>query len=82
MMSKNGKFTGVLWHKGSGERRKYLVNYSGYDEYKACWFPKSYLSNALEIIYDYKVSHGLTKLFTMVCHWCISLLPLLWTDVK
>ena len=51
--------SGILWHKRSGGKRKYLVAYAGYDEYEACWLPESELYNALEILNDYKVSHGL-----------------------
>ena len=50
---------GILRHKGSGRRRKYLVAYSGYDKSKAFWLPESDLYNALEIFNHYKVLHGL-----------------------
>ena len=52
--------SGILWHKGSGARRKYLVAYSGYNECEACWLPVSEVSNTLEILNNYKASHGLT----------------------
>ena len=48
-----------LWHKGLGARRKYQVAYSEYNESEAFWLPESKLSNALEILNNYKVSHGL-----------------------
>ena len=51
--------SGILKHKGSGAKRKYLVVYAGYDKSKTCWLPESELHNTLEILNDYKVSHGL-----------------------
>ena len=36
----------------------YMVAYSGYSEYKACWLPESEVCNALEILNNYKVSQG------------------------
>ena len=41
--------SGILRYKRSGGRRKYLVSYSVYDEFKAYWLPKSELFNALYI---------------------------------
>ena len=51
---------GIFRHKGSGKRRKNLVAYSLYNESKVCWLPESKLCNALGILNDYIVSHGLT----------------------
>ena len=51
--------SGIFQHKGLGGRNKYLVAYSGYNESKAFWLPKTKLHNALEILNDYKVSYGL-----------------------
>ena len=52
--------SGILCHKGSGGRRKYLDIYSEFDEFKAFWLPEIELSTALEILNDYKASHGLS----------------------
>ena len=52
--------SGILHHKEPGGRRKYLVAYAGYNEYVAYWLLENRLSHALEILNDYKVSHGLT----------------------
>ena len=51
--------SGILQHKGSGGRRKYLVVYSGCNKSKACWLLESELGNTLEIMNNYKVAHGL-----------------------
>ena len=51
--------SGILRHKGLGEKKKYLVSYTGYDKSKACWPPEIELHNALETLNDYKVPHGL-----------------------
>ena len=51
--------SGILRHKRSGARRKYLVAYSGYKtNLKLVGYQKVKLYNALEILNDYKVSHG------------------------
>ena len=50
--------SGIVRHKSSGSRRKYLVAYAGYDKSEGCWLPESELHNALEILNNYKVSHG------------------------
>ena len=42
----------ILWHKGLGARRKYLVAYVGYDKSEACSLLDSELHNALEILND------------------------------
>ena len=76
------KVSGILLHKGSGGRRKCLVVYSVYNEPKARWLPESERCNALEILNNYKVSHGLIQYLTMVYHLCIILLASLWIDVK
>ena len=52
--------SGILPHKGSGGRRKYLVAYSGYNKSEACWLPEIVFYSALGILNDYKVCHGLT----------------------
>ena len=51
--------SGIIQHKGSGARKKYLVVYSVYNKSEACWLSESELYNALDIFNDYKVSHGL-----------------------
>ena len=51
--------SGILQHKRSGAKKKYLVVYSGYDEYKACWLLESELHNSLEILNSYKIFYGL-----------------------
>ena len=53
------KVIGILQHKGPGAKRKYLIAYSGYGKSRAFWVPESELFNALDIIYNSKVSHGL-----------------------
>ena len=58
-MSKNGKSVEYLDMKDQAEKKQ-LVVYSGYNESEACWLLESELHNALEILNDYKVSHGLT----------------------
>ena len=55
----------ILRYKGSGRRSKYLVAYSEYNEFEACWLPESKFTmittyNALEVLNDYRVSRGLT----------------------
>ena len=52
--------SGILWHKGSGGRRKYLIVCLGYDKSEAFWLLQSEFSNASEILNDYKFSHGLS----------------------
>ena len=42
----------IVPHKGSGGRKKHLVAFLGYDEFKACWLPESELFNALEFFND------------------------------
>ena len=59
-----------------------MVAYSGYNESKAYCLPESEICNALEILNDYKVCHGLILYFTMVYQLYISLLNLLWTNLK
>ena len=51
--------SGIPQHKGSGKIRKYLVVYLGYNESESSWLLLSELNNTLEIIYNFKVSHGL-----------------------
>ena len=54
------EFSRILRCKGLGKRRKFLVACSGYNECEAFWLLESKLCNALEILNDYKVSHGLS----------------------
>ena len=54
------KVSGILQHKKTGARKKYMVVYSGYNESEAYLLPESELGNALEIFNDYKASHSLT----------------------
>ena len=82
MMSNNSKLIEYFNTKRSVGGRKYLVAYSGYSESKACWLLENKVHNALEIIYNYKVSHGLNWHFTIVFQLGIFLLASLWTDVK
>ena len=51
--------SGILRHKGSSERRKYLVAYSGYAESETYWLSLSKIYNALGIFNNCKVSHCL-----------------------
>ena len=51
--------SGVLWQKRSRAIKKYLLAYSGCNESEAYWLPESELCNALDILNDNKVSHGL-----------------------
>ena len=52
----------ILLHKsgGSGGRKNYLVAYIGNDKSKDFWLTESELQNALKILNDYRVSHGLS----------------------
>ena len=51
--------SGILRHKGSSAKRKYLVAYAELNDSEAFRQPESKLFNALAILSDLKVSHGL-----------------------
>ena len=43
----------ILWHRGKGARRRYLVMWRGHPLTEATWEPESNLANAPEILADY-----------------------------
>ena len=44
---------GILWHQGTGARRRYLVLWKGYPLTEATWEPESHLTNAPDILEEY-----------------------------
>ena len=44
---------GILWHKGKGAHRRYLVLWKGYPLTEATWEPAVHLEHAPDILEDY-----------------------------
>jgi hypothetical protein len=49
----------ILGHKGMNNRRRYLIHWKGYSPADNTWEPAWNLSNAQELLDDYKKAHKL-----------------------
>ena len=43
----------ILWHRGKGARRQYLILWKGYPLSEATWEPEEHLLNAPDILANY-----------------------------